>query len=606
MPAVPDCRPSRKLGAYNCICVALSLAVPLFGARMITLAAPKMNGIDKHNNMWQRWSLKRVDDSRGSLCFTNFSDLPFAPKRHFLVTAPPANSTDRGAHAHRANRTFLQCVAGSVRIAFDNGLGHAETVDLDASRSNEGVVFGPLIWSSLSLSAGTVLLAICSVEYDEADYVRDYDSFIKAVGGRASQAAQGPVAAREVLPPQTPPPLNRLSAPPLPSKVPFLNVKDATLLVKDKIMDSFQKVVESGAYVLGPEVASFESMFASYCGKKHCIGVASGLAALQLMLAATSIGPGDEVIVAANTYIATVLSVSHCGATPVFVEPDLETRNIDPRKVEAAITPGKTKAILTVDLYGKPADYRALKKISDKHGLKLFADAAQSHGAKIDGNPAWQLCDAASFSFYPTKNLGAIGESGAVVTDLPELADRIRALRNYGSKERYVFEERGWNERMGPLQAVILSAKLPLLDELHGKRALTGEAYVHAFAGLDWLQIPKVDSSEVPSWHLFVVVLANSQLRDRFRAHLLDNYGVETLIHYPIPPHLSKAYADLGLPRGTFPLTELLADGSVSLPICPMMSAGERQRVIEAVLAFPETAARAGLELLPFPRRLIC
>ncbi|KAI9015615.1 glutamine--scyllo-inositol transaminase [Hyaloraphidium curvatum] len=354
-------------------------------------------------------------------------------------------------------------------------------------------------------------------------------------------------------------------------------------MVEPALLASFRRVLHSGRYVLGPEVESFERAWAEYCGTVHCVGVASGLAALALMLAAPGIGEGDEVIVAANTYIATVLAVSRVGATPVFVEPDPATRNLDPAAAERAITP-KTRAILSVDLYGHPAPYPELASLAARRNLLFFSDAAQSHGARVRGRPIASWCHAAAFSFYPSKNLGALGEAGAVVTSDPQLAEKIAALRNYGSRSRYVHDLVGSNERMDPLQAAFLMDKLPHLDALNARRREVARKYLDLLRGTPGLGLPPDPGpgDAEPSWHLFA---ATHPRRDALIAHLAGR-GIDALVHYPVPPHLSGAYAGMGLGRGAFPAAEKLADEVVSLPCCPFMDDGMVGRVVEAVREF--------------------
>lgn len=363
-------------------------------------------------------------------------------------------------------------------------------------------------------------------------------------------------------------------------KVPFLDLKAAYLELKGEIDAACGCALDSGCYILGPEVEAFEREFAAYCGAPHCVGVASGLDALILILEAYGIGPGDEVIVPANTYIATWLAVSAVGATPAPVEPIPSTHNIDPRAAAAAITT-RTKAILCVHLYGQTADTDALRKIADGHGLKLIEDAAQAHGAKNRGRLAGALGDAAGFSFYPSKNLGAFGDAGAVVTADAEIADRVRLLRNYGSRVKYLNEIKGHNSRLDPIQAAMLRVRLKRLDEWNARRAAIAKQYIEGLAGCAELVLPSAPEWADPVWHLFVV---RHPERERLRAEL-EKAGVGTLIHYPVPPHLSDAYADAGWSAGSFPVTERLADTALSLPIGPHVTPDQAGYVIEAVRA---------------------
>ncbi|MDT8303286.1 MAG: DegT/DnrJ/EryC1/StrS family aminotransferase [Sedimentisphaerales bacterium] len=345
--------------------------------------------------------------------------------------------------------------------------------------------------------------------------------------------------------------------------VPFLDLKAPYFELKDVLDAAWHRVMESGWYVLGPEVEAFESEFAEYCGVKYCIGVGNGLDALHLILRAMEIGSGDEVIVPSNTYIATWLAVSYAGAIPVPVEPDECTYNIDPDLIAAAITE-RTKAILAVHLYGQSADMDPINIIAQRHGLKVIEDAAQAHGALYKRRRAGSLCDAAGFSFYPGKNLGAFGDGGAVTTNDDQLAERIRVLRNYGSQVKYQNDVKGYNSRLDELQAALLRVKLKKLDEWNARRKDVAEQYLKALPGIDDLVLPFVPEWADPVWHLFVVRCPE---RDALQARLQEA-GIGTMIHYPIPPHKSAAYTkDL---RGIeLPVAERLAASVLSLPIGP-------------------------------------
>lgn len=360
-------------------------------------------------------------------------------------------------------------------------------------------------------------------------------------------------------------------------KVPFLDLKAAHADIEDRIEAELLRVARSGAYVLGPELEAFESAFAAYMGSAHCAGVANGLDALRLGLTAMGISPGDEVIVPANTYIATWLAVSQCGATPIPVEPREDTYNIDPDAVRAAVT-DRTRAILPVHLYGQPADMDALEAIAGRHGLSILQDGAQAHGARYkarrigsSGTVAW--------SFYPTKNLGALGDGGALTSDDDHVADRIRLLRNYGSAVKYENQLKGVNSRLDPIQAAVLNVKLATLDAATARRQRIARRYSEAFfaAGLDAPHVP--DWAE-PVWHLYVLRHPD---RAAFRRRLTDA-GIGTVIHYPIPPHLQEAYADAGYARGSFPLTEGLAGDVLSLPMCPAQTDEQTDYVIDSVV----------------------
>ncbi|MCX7152519.1 MAG: DegT/DnrJ/EryC1/StrS family aminotransferase [Proteobacteria bacterium] len=343
--------------------------------------------------------------------------------------------------------------------------------------------------------------------------------------------------------------------------IPFLDLAAINAEVGPELDAALARGRAGSHYVLGPELEAFENEFAGFCGTTHCVGVGNGLEALGLVLRAAGIGPGDEVIVPSHTFIATWLAVSGCGATVVPVEPEKNGFNIEPAGIEAAVTP-RTRAVIPVHLYGQPADMDAINAIAAKHGLFVLEDAAQAHGARYKGRRAGALGNAAAFSFYPAKNLGALGDGGAVVTGDAALAARVRALRNYGSTERYVHPLQGGNSRLDELQAACLRVKLPLLDKSNDRRRKQAAQYLEALARCA-LTLPAVAGNGEPVWHLFVV---QSTGRDRLQQELRDA-GIATLIHYPRPPHLQGAYAALGLGRGAFPRAERLANEVLSLPI---------------------------------------
>ena len=358
--------------------------------------------------------------------------------------------------------------------------------------------------------------------------------------------------------------------------IPFLDLKAPYLELKQELDEAIARVVSSGWFIGGAEVDQFEADYAVYCGATHAVGVANGLDALHLALRAMDVGPGDEVIVPSNTYIATWLAVSQCGAVPVPVEPDACTYNIDPARIEAAIT-SRTKVILPVHLYGQPADMDPILAIARQYGLKVLEDGAQAHGARYKGRRLGAHGDMVAWSFYPGKNLGAMGDGGAVTTNDAQLAERIRILRNYGSRVKYVNEVQGYNSRLDPLQAAILRVKLAHLDEWNARRSAIASYYQQGLTGCS-LTLPRVPDWAEPAWHLYVVL--NPQ-RDELQKALAD-VGVGTLIHYPIPPHLQGAYADLGLGKGAFPIAEQIHCQVLSLPMSPSMTMEQASQVVAA------------------------
>lgn len=367
--------------------------------------------------------------------------------------------------------------------------------------------------------------------------------------------------------------------------IPFLELKPAYLELKGEFDAAYQRVMDSGWYLLGQELEAFEAEFAAYCGTRHCIGVANGLDALHLIVRAHGIGPGDEVIVPSNTFIATWLAVSYAGATPVPVEPDPATYNLDPGRIEAAITP-RTKAIMPVHLYGQPADMDAINMIGRKHGLRVIEDAAQAQGALYKGRRTGGLGDAAGHSFYPGKNLGAFADAGAITTNDPELADRVRTLRNYGSRKKYHYDFQGINSRLDEMQAAFLRVKLRRLDEWNQRRRKIAALYLDrlppaAGDGASGITLPFTPDWAEPVWHLFVI---RHPRRDILQQQLAAA-GIGTLIHYPVPPHCSNAYAQKqpAMAAGRFPLAETLAASVLSLPMGPHLSGEMADQVASAI-----------------------
>jgi dTDP-4-amino-4,6-dideoxygalactose transaminase len=361
-------------------------------------------------------------------------------------------------------------------------------------------------------------------------------------------------------------------------KIDFLNLKLANARFEREIRDAVHRVIDSGWYVLGEETLAFENEFAAYCGVEHCIGVANGLDALYLILRAYGIGEGDEVIVPSNTFIATWLAVSQAGARVVPVEPDEQTCNIDAEKIEAAITP-RTRAIMPVHLYGQPADMDRINAIARKHGLRVIEDAAQAHGARYHGRRTGGLGDAAGFSFYPGKNLGAMGDGGAITTNDATLAAKLRKLRNYGSETKYHHEFSGVNSRLDEMQSAVLRVKLRHLDEENAQRTALARAYIDALSAAP-VRLPKVLDGTEPVWHVFVVQTPD---RDGLKTFLHEQ-GIGTLVHYPIANHLQRAYANDTWPD--LPIASRLQSEVLSLPFATYLGTSDVQAVAAAVLAY--------------------
>ena len=357
--------------------------------------------------------------------------------------------------------------------------------------------------------------------------------------------------------------------------IPFLDLKLINQPYENAINAVLQKKITSGWFVLGEEVRKFENAFAEYCGTKHCIGVANGLDALILLLKASNFPKNAEVIVPSNTYIASILAISLAGFKPVLVEPDLETYLIDPKKIEDKITK-KTKAILVVHLYGKCCEMSEITKIAQKYNLKLFEDAAQSHGAIYDNIKAGNLSDGAGFSFYPTKNLGAMGDAGAITTNDDILAERLKSLRNYGSGKKYVFELQGMNSRLDEMQAAILNVKLSNLNYENKLRQRMAKRYLSEIKNSK-LILPSSKTIEQDAWHLFVVRIDD---REKFRKYLSEN-GIGTDVHYPIAPHLQLAYREWN--KLSFPISEKIHSEIVSLPLNIGLLEDEINYIIEKI-----------------------
>ncbi|WP_446810831.1 DegT/DnrJ/EryC1/StrS family aminotransferase [Methylomonas sp. 2BW1-5-20] len=368
-------------------------------------------------------------------------------------------------------------------------------------------------------------------------------------------------------------------------QVPFLDLERLHRSIREQLDAAYSRVMDSGWFIMGPELEAFEAEFAQYCEVKHCIGVGNGLEALHLLLQAYGVGPGDEVIVPSNTFIATWLAVTQCGATPVPVEPDIDSHNINPALIAAAVT-SRTRVIMPVHLYGQPADMDPINEIAARHGLIVIEDAAQAQGARYKGRRVGSLGDAAGTSFYPGKNLGALGDGGAVLTDDDAVANKVRQLRNYGSKIKYRHDIAGYNSRLDEMQAAFLRVKLALLDEWNGRRRDVADRYSKLLAGTD-IDLPQVPDYAEPVWHLYVI---RSKQRDALKTKL-EQQGVSTIIHYPIPPHQQACY--VGFRELALPVAQMLANEVLSLPISPAMTVDEVEfaaRTIAISLASNEAA----------------
>jgi len=366
--------------------------------------------------------------------------------------------------------------------------------------------------------------------------------------------------------------------------IPFLELGKLHQSIREPLDEAYRRVVDSGWFIMGPELEAFEYEFAQYCKVKHCMGVGNGLEALHLLLRAYGIGPGDEVIVPANNFIATWLAVTECGATPVPVDPNIKTHNIDPALVGDAIT-NRTRAIIPVHLYGQPADMDPINLLAAKYGLIVIEDAAQAQGACYKGRRAGSLGHAAATSFYPGKNLGALGDGGAVLTNDDAIAEKVKQLRNYGSKVKYQHDLAGYNSRLDEMQAAFLRVKLTVLDEWNVRRRKIADQYSKLLSGTDII-LPHVPEFAEPVWHLYVI---RSKMRDELKVHL-EQHGVSTVIHYPVPPHQQACYKEF---RGRrLSIAELLAGEVLSLPMSPAMTEEEIETVKHTITSFDEKQGR--------------
>ncbi len=363
-------------------------------------------------------------------------------------------------------------------------------------------------------------------------------------------------------------------------KVPLIDLAAGYYQIQEELDEAVWRVLHSGWYILGPEVEQFEQEFAAYCGVRYAVGVASGTDALHLALRALDVGVGDEVITVAHTAVATVAAIEMCGARPVFVDVDSATYTLDPNQLARAIT-SRTRAIIPVHLYGHPADIAPILELARQHNLYVIEDCAQAHGTWYRGQPVGSWGDLAAFSFYPTKNLGAMGDGGAIVTNNPDLATRLRGLRQYGWRERYVSDYPGFNSRLDELQAAILRVKLDYLNEWNAARRRLAGLYTHLLADTPLiLPVERPDRQHV--YHLYVVQTTQRAALQTY----LKNEGISTAIHYPVAIHRQPAYTRLGYAPGSLPVTEQLADQVLSLPMYPQLAEAELQAVVQAMVSF--------------------
>jgi dTDP-3-amino-3,4,6-trideoxy-alpha-D-glucose transaminase len=487
----------------------------------------------------------------GSLGVAEFAEhLGFTPRRFYFLHGVPAE-VERGVHAHRRLRQCMLCLNGAVTVELEKA-GQQFVFRLE--RPDQALLVPPGCWRVVRDFAGEAVVGVLASEaYDPADYIHTYAEFR---AWEAEQAAAG---------------------------IPYLDLSRAAAALEPEIDAAIARVVRAGRYIGGPEVERFERAFAEYCGVGHAVGVGNGLDALTLALQAHGIGPGQSVLVPANTFIATALAVSRTGAKPVFVDVEEDTANLDPAAAAAALRP-ETSAIIPVHLYGNPADMAPLRALADRHGLFLLEDAAQAHGARYRGRVCGSLGDAAAFSFYPTKNLGALGDAGMVVSDDGQLIGKVRRLANYGAEERDHHLVQGVNSRLDPIQASILAKKLPRLDGWNERRRALALRYRAGLENVDGLILPAAPGWALPVWHVFAIRVRDGR-RDALRRHLAEA-GIGTNLHYPRPIHLQPAYRAEAPARGAFPVAERLAEESLSLPLDPYHADAEIDAIIVCVRKF--------------------
>lgn len=500
--------------------------------------------------------LQVIPMPNGSLSVVEVSrHLGFPVHRAYFISDVPV-SEGRGGHGHKSLRQGFICLKGQVSLLVRR---NGQTQAIRLGQTPQAAVVERGCWRDLNdFSEDAVVLVLASDEYDEADYIRSRTDF------ETWEAGQVPV-----------------------TSVPYLDLTRQIDEIGPEIELAMRRVVKSGRFIGGPEVTAFEQSFASYCGTGQMVGVGNGLEALSLMLRAWGIGAGDEVIVPAHTFIATALAVDAVGATPVLVDVEPETGLIDVDKVAAATT-SRTRAVIPVHLYGHPVDMDALRAVLADTGIRILEDAAQAHGARYRGRRCGSLGDAAAFSFYPTKNLGAVGDGGGIVTGRADWAQAARRLANYGATERYHHEVVGTNSRLDPVQAAVLSVKLGHLDRWNARRRELADLYLSGLADLDGLELPAVRAWAEPVWHVFPVRAPGR--RDALLRHL-EASGIGVNIHYPVAVHRQSCYAGRWK-DGAFPVAEGLAASLLSLPLDPTHSEAEIRFVIAAVRSFFGEAPR--------------
>ncbi len=499
--------------------------------------------------------LQSIEDYRGNLGVAEAAKhFGFDARRLYFLYGPYSNEA-RGSHAHIELYQFMICVNGSVRITLENANG---TFSFDLDNPEIGLFIPPGCWRDLDqFSNDAVVCVLASDEYDEADYIRDHDAFTEWMAERETAAA-----------------------------IPYLALDRCHKDLRFDLERALTDVSRSGMFIGGPKAAEFETAFAEYCGADYAVGCGNGLDALAQIFIARGIGPGDEVIVPANSFTASAQAVVMAGARPRFVDCDPDSYVVRPEDIEAAVTPA-VRAVMPVHLYGNVADMDPIMQIAEHHGLFVVEDACQAHGAEYNGRRAGALGHVAAFSFYPTKNLGAMGDGGAVVTNDSDLARKVRMLNNYGTEAKYQQTLPGRNSRLDPIQAAVLLVKLPLLDDWNDRRRALAARYIEGLAGLEEkLAAPRITAGVTPGWHVFAIRVAAGR-RDELAEHLAER-GIGTNIHYPVPIHRQEAYAGQAFPDISLPECERAAGELLSLPLDPFHRDAEIDRVISEIWEFFE------------------
>lgn len=498
-------------------------------------------------------NIPEIDGGGAKIGVLEMSTLLGFPVKRMYFLHRVDDSVKRGNHAHKELFQCFIALKGSFKIELEGAAGRHVFV---ISSPKEALIVPPGYWRVLSeFSEGTVCAVLASEEYNEGDYIRNYKNFESYIK-----------SSKDI------------------SSVPYLDLTREYQDIKLDLYMKYDSVLSSGNYISGDSLKEFESRFAEMCGSKFCVGVSNGLDALTLTLTSWGITePGIEVICAANSFVATAIGISRAGATPVFVDPDHRTYNICPKKIEEKIN-NNTKAIVLTHMYGQPADMDRINYLAEKYGLKVFEDSAQAHYAEYKGKRCGSLGDAAGFSFYPTKNLGAFGDGGAITTDDESAYNHLLALRNYGSIRKYKHDILGYNARLDELQAAFLSVKLKKIESWTEHRRDLAKLYVDSLSDVEGIILPFIPEGYKPVWHVFAIRVLNG-LRDNL-AEYLEKNNIGYNIHYPIPIHLQKCYRDLGYEEGSLPVSERVSKEVLSLPLSSYHSHDEILYVVKKIKEF--------------------